>query len=391
MFFDLSLKFIDQSILRNKRSDNLYHSYNLISFQSDGVTIRHLYEMLEGQVAVLTSGLLEPREVNNVLDALKHSSMFREDQYSYMLYPDRQLPRFTEKNIIPPESVAKSRLLADLIRYEDRSILYKDMDGLIHFNHSFRNASYLKKALDLLNPELKITQTEKEYITDLYEKVFDHQSFTGRSGTFYGFEGLGCIYWHMVSKLMLAVYENYLLALKSDAGDDQLEKLIQHYYDVRAGLGLNKKPEVYGAFPTDAYSHTPGNGGAKQPGMTGQVKEDIISRFGELGVIVESGRISFNPGLLRRSEFLHFPDDFHYISSGNIESIIPLEIDSLAFTICKVPVIYHISSGNSIRITTKDGISEINGLSLDNVASAAIFNRTGYVRQLDICLNPALE
>ena len=390
-FLDLNMIFIDKSIRRNKRSDNLYHSYNLISFNEEGVTIRRLYEMLEGQVAVLSSGLLEPREVNEVLDALKTSAMFRRDQYSYMLYPDRQLPRFTEKNIIPDELVTKSKLLTGLISKGNISILYKDMNGLFHFNSGFRNASYLKKALDLLEPEYKITQTEKEYIVDLYEKVFDHQSFTGRSGTFYGYEGLGCIYWHMVSKLMLTICENYFHALKSETGNDQLGKMVKHYYDVRAGIGLNKEPEVYGAFPTDAYSHTPGNGGAKQPGMTGQVKEDIISRFIELGVVVESGKISFNPGLLRQSEFLRSPNNFHCISFGNIEKIIPIGIDSLAFTICQVPVIYHISSGNFIRINTEEGISEIAGLILTDVISTSIFNRNGYVRQLDVYLNPALE
>jgi hypothetical protein len=308
-----------------------------------------------------------------------------------MLYPDRQLPRFTEKNIIPSELVTKSKLLTGLISKGNISILYKDIDGLFHFNSGFRNASYLKKSLDLLEPEYKILQAEKEYIVDLYEKVFDHQSFTGRSGTFYGYEGLGCIYWHMVSKLMLAVCENYFLALKSKAGDDQLGKMVQHYYDVRAGIGLNKEPEVYGAFPTDAYSHTPGNGGAKQPGMTGQVKEDIISRFGELGVIVESGKISFNPGLLRRSEFLRSPDNFHYISSGNAEKIVPLGIDSLAFTICQIPVIYHISSRNIIRITTEEGNSEVEGLTLNEGICTAIFGRNGYVRLLDVYLAPALK
>jgi hypothetical protein len=390
-FLDLNMKFIDKSIRRNKRSDNLYHSYNLISFNEEGVTIRRLYEMLEGQVAVLSSGLLEPYEVNEVLDALKSSAMFREDQYSYMLYPDRQLPRFTEKNIIPSELVTKSKLLTGLISKGNISILYKDIDGLFHFNSGFRNASYLKKSLDLLEPEYKILQAEKEYIVDLYEKVFDHQSFTGRSGTFYGYEGLGCIYWHMVSKLMLAVCENYFTALKSEAGDDQLGKMVQHYYDVRAGIGLNKEPEVYGAFPTDAYSHTPGNGGAKQPGMTGQVKEDIISRFGELGVIVESGKISFNPGLLRRSEFLRSPDNFHYRSSGNAEKIVSLGIDSLAFTICQVPVIYHISSRNFIRITTEEGNSEMEELTLNAMTCTAIFDRNGYVRQLDVYLTPAIK
>jgi len=390
-FLDLNMKFIDKSIRRNKRSDNLYHSYNLISFNEEGVTIRRLYEMLEGQVAVLSSGLLQPCEVNEVLDALKSSAMFREDQYSYMLYPDRQLPRFTEKNIIPSELVTKSKLLSGLIKKGNISILYKDIDGLFHFNSGFRNATYLKKSLDLLEPEYKIEQAEKGYIIDLYEKVFDHQSFTGRSGTFYGYEGLGCIYWHMVSKLMLAVCESYFQALKSETGNDHLGKMVYHYYDVRAGIGLNKEPEIYGAFPTDAYSHTPGNGGAKQPGMTGQVKEDIMSRFCELGVVVESGKISFNPGLLRRSEFLRSPDNFHSISFGNIEQIIPIGTDSLAFTICQVPVIYHISSKSFIIINTEEGISEIDGLILTDVICTSIFNRNGYVRQLDVYLNPALE
>ncbi len=389
-FFDLSIKFIDNSIRRNKRSDNLYHAYNLVSFRGDTVEIRRLYEMLEGQVAVLTSGLLKPAEVNEVLDALKKSAMFRSDQYSYMLYPDRQLPRFTEKNIIPAELVNQSNLLTELIRNNNISIIYKDIEGLFHFNSSFRNASYLIKALDLLDSEYSITKHEREHIIDLYEKVFDHQSFTGRSGTFYGYEGLGCIYWHMVSKLLLAIYENYFRALKSDAGTDQLGKMVQHYYDVRVGIGLNKDPDVYGAFPTDAYSHTPGNGGAKQPGMTGQVKEDIISRFGELGVIVESGRISFNPGLLRRSEFLLSPESFHFISFGNSEKTVPLGKESLAFTVCQVPVIYHISIVNKIMIITVEEEYEMEGLTLDPMISAAIFQRNGYVRQIDVYLTPAL-
>ena len=57
-----------------------------------------------------------------------------------------------------------------------------------------------------------------------------------------------------------------------------------HYFEINAGIGAHKSPELYGAFPTDPYSHTPGGKGAQQPGMTGQVKEDILCRFGELGV-----------------------------------------------------------------------------------------------------------
>ena len=51
--------------------------------------------------------------------------------------------------------------------------------------------------------------------------------------------------------------------------------MYDHYFEILAGIGAHKSPELYGAFPTDPYSHTPGGKGAQQPGMTGQVKEDL--------------------------------------------------------------------------------------------------------------------
>jgi len=61
--------------------------------------------------------------------------------------------------------------------------------------------------------------------------------------------------------------------------------LADAYEDIRLGLGYCKTPDVYGAFPVDAYSHTPAGKGARQPGMTGQVKEEILTRQKELGVV----------------------------------------------------------------------------------------------------------
>ena len=71
---------------------------------------------------------------------------------------------------------------------------------------------------------------------------------------------------------------------------------------MRSGLGYRKSAADYGAFPADAYSHTPGEGGAQQPGMTGQVKEEILTRWGELGLRVRDGRIQFDPVLLDEAE-----------------------------------------------------------------------------------------
>lgn len=390
-FFELTIKHFDHSIRKNKREDNLYHSYNLISFKENTVSIRHLYEMLEGQVAILSACVLNVEEVNDVLDALKWSDMFRKDQYSYMLYPDRQLPRFMEKNNIPSDLVQKSKLLMQLISENNSDIIYKDVDGVYHFNSTFRNAADLNNGIKGLKIHQELIQEEQQQILDVFEKVFDHQSFTGRSGTFYGFEGLGCIYWHMVSKLLLAINENYFLALKNSTDKVQLDRLVQHYYDVRAGIGFNKSPELFGAFPTDAYSHTPGNSGAKQPGMTGQVKEDIISRFAELGIVVEQGKITINPGLLRKSEFLSAPNKFDYVSIQNSQESVDLQANSLVFTFCQVPFVFHISEKNRIIITNTNGTtSEADGLSMTENNSKEILERTNSIKQIAVYLTPRL-
>ena len=39
--------------------------------------------------------------------------------------------------------------------------------------------------------------------------------------------------------------------------------------------------------------------------MTGQVKEEIITRFGELGIRIREGTLKIDPRLLQTSEFTH--------------------------------------------------------------------------------------
>ncbi|MCK5694957.1 MAG: hypothetical protein KAI08_18950, partial [Bacteroidales bacterium] len=110
-FLDNTLQVLDQTISSNRREDKLYHAYNLIRVDGDQLFLRRLYEMLEGQVAVLSSGYLKVEEALELLDALKRSKLFRADQYSYILYPDRELPSFLDKNIIPDGEVGRSVLL----------------------------------------------------------------------------------------------------------------------------------------------------------------------------------------------------------------------------------------------------------------------------------------
>ncbi len=391
-FIQLALKYINQSIQKNKRKDGLYHAYNLVSFNENKISIRYLYEMLEGQVAVLSSGALNAVQSLEVMDALKASKLFREDQYSYILYPDRQLPRFVEKNQIPAEEVEKSELLKKLVQEKEVSVLTKDSSGGFHFNGAFRNADVLAKALEQLDEEKYggLIQQDKKQVLDIYERMFDHQSFTGRSGTFYGYEGLGSIYWHMVSKLLLAVQECFFKGIQEGATENILGRIKAHYYEIKAGIGLYKSPELYGAFPIDAYSHTPANAGAKQPGLTGQVKEDVISRFGELGVYIENGKIGFRTDLLSDNEVLKENETFSFIGLSGAEEKLELETNQLAFTVCQISVVYTFGQNESIQVLYSDGTAkEIEGSVLDAETSALIFERSGEVKKVTITVGNA--
>lgn len=392
-FSEICLSYLDHTIQANKRSDSLYHSYNLMTVENeDEVSISYLSEMLEGQVAVLSSGYLTSKEALETLDSLKTSKLFRQDQYSYLLYPNKDLPGFLQKNIIPPSEVAASALLSRLIKEQDRDIIEQDVKGDFHFNGNFKNASDLQKALDALESEgHSVTEASKREVLQIFERVFNHKAFTGRSGTFYGYEGLGSIYWHMVSKLQLAVMECCQKAIQEKAPESVVNGLIAHYYEINEGIGVHKSPALYGAFPTDPYSHTPANKGAQQPGMTGQVKEDIISRFGELGVLVTEGKISFAPNMLRRSEFLGRDQTFRYVDISGKSIELALEKNSLAFTYCQVPVIYKLATQCKIEVILNHGsISIIDGQTLDQELSAWIFNRTGDVAQLVVHLDQSM-
>ena len=122
------------------------------------------------------------------------------------------------------------------------------------------------------------------------------------------------------------------------------------YADIRKGLSFNKTPDVYGAFPTDPYSHTPKGQGAKQPGMTGMVKEEILTRQVELGFFIDQGKLAFDFLLLNGNEFLADPTVFTYFGVDGNQEQIDLAAGSLAYLICQVPVILQASNENCITL-----------------------------------------
>jgi hypothetical protein len=297
-----------------------------------------------------------------VLDGLRQSSLYRSDQNSYILYPNKKLPLLVNKNNIPEEYIHRIKLFTEMIKNGDRRIVTTDKKGQYHFNSDFNNVGFLRSKLKSVKSEGNYEVNDADYkdIEEIYEKVFDHQSFTGRSGTFYKYEGLGSIYWHMISKLVLVIAENLERFHEEKVEKNILDKLTKHYYEVKDGIGAHKSPKVYGAFPFDPYSHTPTMAGVQQPGMTGLVKEDIISRFIELGIKVENGCLSINPTFLKPLEFIHSTSETAYLS----------------FTYCSIPFEYQLNEKEGIELIYRDGKTVmIEDYSLNPVQSQAVFNR----------------
>ncbi len=387
-FYQLSNTYLEKSIESNERADQLYHAYNIIDIKDDQVGVSYLAEMLEGQVAVLSSGYLTSDKALGLMDALRASKIYRADQNSYILYPNKELKGFLNRNQVPESQVLKSSLLKKLVEGNEVTVIEKDVNNIYHFHGAIRNAFELDAALDGLEKEKygALVDSDRSLVQEIYEGVFNHKTFTGRSGTFYGYEGLGSIYWHMVSKLLLATEECTLKAIEEHS--DTVEALKSHCKEVFEGIGVHKSPEVYGAFSIDPYSHTPFTKGAQQPGMTGQVKEDVISRIMELGVEVKEGKIHFNPLLLDQREFINEEYSYEYVDLNGEFKTMELPEDSLAFTYCQVPVVYGKGDSNSIEVVQSNGESiSIEGNSLSSDLSQEVFSRTGTVEQIIVTLS----
>jgi hypothetical protein len=384
-----ALEHLDDAIRAARRPDGLYHAYNLVRFSGDAgaATVNHLPEMLEGQVAAISSGLLSAEEVTDVLHAMYASALYREDVDSFVLYPATPPPPFLDKNRIPGELVESNPLLVALRDAGSDGVIVRDLNGEHHFSPDFRNARDLDTALDRLAGTVfePLVEDHRAVTLETFEQVFHHHQFTGRSSSMYAYEGIGSVYWHMVAKLLVAVQE-VLLREAGTASQETLEGLLGLYIRVRDGLGFNKGAAEYGAFPTDPYSHTPAHAGAQQPGMTGQVKEELLTRWAELGVTVSDGCVVFTPLLLSEGEFRSEPGTLRYRNVAGEDIALEVDAGQAGLTLCQVPVVLHLSHGEShIVVSSAEGSTErVEGLRLGAESSRDVFDRTDRVVRLDV-------
>jgi hypothetical protein len=367
--------FLDQIVDHAEGADRLVESYCLLRLEPGSAHLEPLYPMLEGQVAALSQSDIGPERIVELVDTMFESPLYRPDQHTFLLYPDRHLPPFWGKNAVPESLLGEAaRALLDA----GTGVLYRDGEGVVRFDASAASARDLGTLLDA--GEVDLGEAGRAEILDLYEQVFHHAAFTGRSGTMYRYEGLGSVYWHMVSKLLFAVQEQTLRAAESGADQAVVAALAHRYLRIREGLGYRKDVTEQGTFPTDPHSHTPAHTGAQQPGMTGQVKEGVLLRWGELGVRVVDGCVRFRPVVLGRGEFLVEPQAWHRLDGDET-----LEPGSLGFTYCGVPVVYHLSDGEAwSRVRWSDGRETQASERLDRETSRAILERRGLVERVEV-------
>ena len=107
--------------------------------------------------------------------------------------------------------------------------------------------------------------------------------------------------------------------------------------------------------------------------MTGQVKEEILTRWSELGLLIENGTVTFNPVLLQKEEID--------------------KAGCLHFTWCKIPVTYEFSAKEQAQIiitinednenkTAKPVV--IQGHTIANELAAEIFERSGKIKEIKV-------
>ncbi|MCA9516077.1 MAG: hypothetical protein KC635_14130, partial [Myxococcales bacterium] len=220
---DLARRFCAQTVRDNRRADGLYHGYNVMVPRDGGAAIglERLPLMLEGQVAVLDSGVLSAVEAADLLDALFASDLYRPDQRSFVLYPPPARPAFLDRNAVPAADAEAIPLLAGLLEAGDRRVVARDAAGRVRFAGDLANADDLAAALDALaatEPALAArVAADRDAVLALWERVFHHRTYPGRAATMHAYEGIGSIYWHMVSKLQLAAAEAFAAARGDDA------------------------------------------------------------------------------------------------------------------------------------------------------------------------------
>ena len=94
------------------------------------------------------------------------------------------------------------------------------------------------------------------------------------------------------------------------------------------------------------------------------MKEDLITRASEMGVVVEGGVIRFEPRIVRTQEFLEVSATLTYIGLDGESQGLALEEGTMGFTLCQVPVVLHRGGPVGIVVTRSHETAHVDGKSV---------------------------
>ena len=121
--------------------------------------------------------------------------------------------------------------------------------------------------------------------------------------------------------------------------------------------------------------------------MTGQVKEEVLTRLGEMGLSVSQGCLVFGGALLRDTEWLPAAAQFNFIDISGAPSSLMLDAGEMGFTFCQVPIVLRRGKQASIVVCDGDqGEIMLNGDVLPRDISHGIFMKRGAVARLTVTI-----
>jgi hypothetical protein len=100
------------------------------------------------------------------------------------------------------------------------------------------------------------------------------------------------------------------------------------------------------------------------------------------------GQLHFEPQLLLEKEFSETERTVAFVLPDGSTKRITVEKDSLAFTVCQVPVIYKKSDSSKTEVHFANGAKEtFDANTLNAGISSKIFNRTGEIDVIKVYIN----
>jgi hypothetical protein len=101
--------------------------------------------------------------------------------------------------------------------------------------------------------------------------------------------------------------------------------------------------------------------------------------------------LSFEPNMLRKEEFLENAKTFNYVNIEGEEKQLHLEKGTLAFTYCQIPIVYILTTENSLQVGLKNGkFLKTEGSVLNNPTTEKVFQRTGEITQINVSINKTM-